>query len=150
MEPLEELLHKSRIADRITELFVATDSRQWSRVASCFAPRVQFDMSSLSGHPAATLSGAGIAAQWETALAGVEAIHHQAGNYLVTLESPTTATTSCYAIATHFRKTTSGKNTRTFVGSYDFQLTLTGDRWLIDLFRFNVKYVEGNVDLEKD
>ena len=144
------LLHKSRIADRITELFVATDMRQWPRVSDCFAPEVEFDMSSLSGQPAQTLTGADIAQAWETGLAGVDAIHHQAGNYLITVETSTSATAFCYAIATHYRRTTSGNNVRTFVGSYDFHLTQIAGQWRIDAFRFNVKYVDGNMNLETD
>ena len=150
MRSLDDLLHRTRIADRIVELFVATDARQWERVKACFAPRVHFDMSSLSGHDAEVLTGAGIAARWETGLAGVEAIHHQAGNFAVTLEEAGAATAFCYAIATHYRKTTSGRNVRTFVGSYGFHLTLSAGEWLIDSFRFNLKYSDGNMDLEND
>ena len=150
MRSVDDLLQKARVIDRLTELFVATDARAWDRVTACFAPRVHFDMSSLSGHEAEVLTGAGIAARWETGLAGVEAIHHQAGNYQVTLDGTDAATAFCYATATHYRKTTSGRNVRAFVGSYDVHLTQSGGEWLIDSFRFNLKYADGNMDLEND
>ncbi|HYC88358.1 MAG TPA: nuclear transport factor 2 family protein [Thermoanaerobaculia bacterium] len=119
-------------------MFVATDTRDWARVVACFTPEVLFDMSSLSGQPAARTAASDIASGWETGLAGIDAIHHQAGNYLVTLESDTAATAFCYATATHYRKE---EGIRAFVGSYDVHLTRAGDQWLIDSFRFNVKYV---------
>ena len=54
----------------------------------------------------------------------------------------------CYAVATHYLPNPAGRNVRTFVGSYDFQLRKS-DRWRISLFRFNLKYLDGNLDLEK-
>ena len=39
---------------------------------------------------------------------------------------------------------------RTFVGSYDFTLVRDGSAWRIDGFRFNLKYMDGNPNLEAD
>jgi hypothetical protein len=36
-----------------------------------------------------------------------------------------------------------------FVGSYDFHLVREAT-WKIDLFRFNCKFVDGNLELEKE
>lgn len=47
-------------------------------------------------------------------------------------------------------RTYSGRNTRVFVGSYDFHLQLRDAGWRIDLFRFKVKFVDGNLELEKE
>ena len=90
-----------------------------------------------------------IAAGWEEDLRPIEAVHHQAGNYRVAVQGDQ-ATAFCYAIASHYRKTRSGRNTRAFVGSYDFHLAQIGGRWRIDSFRFNLKYVDGNAELERD
>jgi hypothetical protein len=46
--------------------------------------------------------------------------------------------------------TRSGRNTRTFVGSYDFRLARRDDRWVITGFTFKLKYIEGNRELERD
>jgi hypothetical protein len=35
------------------------------------------------------------------------------------------------------------------VGSYDFRLVLL-DRWRITSFRFNLKYLDGNLNLERE
>ena len=37
-----------------------------------------------------------------------------------------------------------------FVGSYDFHLRRRDGPWLIDLFRFNLKFVEANLELERE
>lgn len=78
----------------------------------------------------------------------MQAIHHQAGNFRVTLRGDA-ADASCYAIAFHYRPNPSGRNTRTFVGSYDLGLRREGGRWRIDRFRFDAKFVDGNLELEK-
>lgn len=140
---------RTAIIERIDELFLATDARAWDRVRDCFTPEVTFDMSSLTGQPAQRVSSASIAAGWEQGLAPIESVHHQSGNHVVALAGDE-ATASCYAIALHYRKTTSGRNTRMFVGSYDYHLLRDGETWRIDVFRFNLKFIDGNAALESD
>jgi hypothetical protein len=40
------------------------------------------------------------------------------------------------------------QNTRIFVGSYDFHLIKADENWQIDRFKFNLKYMDGNLKLE--
>lgn len=47
-EPMA-LADRVEVADTVTRLFVNTDEGNWTGVADCFAPKVLFDMSSLSG-----------------------------------------------------------------------------------------------------
>ena len=61
----------------------------------------------------------------------------------------TRPTASCHGIAFHYKKTYSGRNVRTFVGSYDFALRRAAGRWVITSFRFNLKFLDGNVELER-
>jgi hypothetical protein len=143
------LIERSRIADAINTLFVATDSRDWDRVHDCLAERVAFDMTSLAGGEPAQLSPREITAGWEAGLRYVDSIHHQVGNVSIGVQEAE-ATASCYGIAYHYRRTKSGRNTRLFVGSYDFHLRLQRGDWRIDLFRFNLKFVDGNLELEKE
>jgi hypothetical protein len=147
MEDLEWLVERQRIVDVITELFVATDRRDWPAVITCFAPQVLFDMRSLSGVAPSTMAATEIAAAWERGLAHLEAVHHQAGNFQVQLRGDD-AEASCYATASHYLPNPSGHDTRVFVGSYDFVLEKESGRWQIALFRFNLKYVDG-ADLER-
>jgi hypothetical protein len=142
------LLDEQRVVETIIDLFLATDRRDWDAVAACFAPTVRFDMSSLGGPPAKDTPAAEIVKGWEQGLAPLQAIHHQAGNFRVRVRGDD-AEAFCYGIAFHHRPNPSGRNTRTFVGSYDFALRRDGERWRITAFRFDVKFVEGNLELEK-
>lgn len=147
-EDFQILLDKDRIADVITRLFVRTDQRDWAGVRECFAERVRFDMTSLTGGEPADTTPAEIASGWETGLAPIKAVHHQMGNLLIHVHAEE-ADAFCYATATHWLPNPSGSNTRVFVGSYDLHLVERDGRWLIDRFRFNLKYVDGNADLER-
>jgi hypothetical protein len=145
---LRGVLERERIASVVHALFGATDKRDWDRVRGCFAELVTFDMTSLAGGEPARLSPGQISAAWESGLRPIEAVHHQTGNLEVSWLGDE-ATATCYGIAWHYRKTASGRNTRVFVGSYDFHLVREAT-WKIDLFRFNCKFVDGNLELEKE
>ncbi|HEX9895533.1 MAG TPA: nuclear transport factor 2 family protein [Gemmatimonadales bacterium] len=143
------LLAREQVIDRLNTLFISTDIRDWAAVRACFAATVHFDMTSLAGGDPVILTPEAIARAWEQGLASIESVHHQAGNYRVTLDGDE-AMAFCYGIAMHYRPTRSGKNTRTFVGSYEFRLKLIGGDWRITIFRFNLKFLDGNIELEKE
>lgn len=147
-ENLSELLEKEAVIETIIRLFVSTDRRDWEGVRDSLADRVMFDMSSLGGAEAAVTDATTIIEGWEKGLRPLRAIHHQAGNFLVDLDGGR-ATAFCYAIASHYLPNASGQNTRVFVGSYDFGLKKESGRWRIDTFRFNLKYIDGNRQLEE-
>jgi hypothetical protein len=142
------LIERDRIAEVINTLFVATDAREWARVRDCFAPSVTFDMTSLAGGTPRQISPDQIVSEWQAGLKPIDAVHHQCGNLAIACTGAE-ATASCYGIAYHYRRTSTGRNTRLFVGSYDFHLILDG-QWRIDLFRFNLKFIDGNRELEKE
>lgn len=147
MDDLKTLADKQAIVEVLTDLFVATDRRDWAAVEACLAEEVLFDMSSLGGPPAAWTRAKDIAASWEKGLAPLTAIHHQAGNFRVSPRGDV-ADASCYGIALHYRPNASGRNTRTFVGTYAVGLRRSEGRWRIDRFRFDAKWIEGNLQLE--
>lgn len=142
------LAAKDQIADCIHNLFISTDRRDWPDVRACFTDRVHFDMTSLAGGDPQELTPAQITDAWQTGLATLEHIHHQAGNLRISVNGDT-ATAFCYGIALHYRTTKSGENVRRFVGSYDFTLRREESRWLISAFRFHVKFVDGSLNLEE-
>jgi len=86
-------------------------------------------------------------ADWREGLSHLEAIHHQAGNYEVEVEGEQ-ATATCYGIAFHYLRNDTGRNTRRFVGTYDLNLRKVRGRWCLDRLRYNLKFVDGNTDLE--
>jgi hypothetical protein len=148
-EPLRTLAAKDAIADVVTRLFIATDARDWASVERCFAPAVRLDMTSLAGGVPVTLAPAAITAMWDEGFQVLRAVHHQIGNLRVTVAGER-ATAFCYGTATHYRPTASGRNVRTFVGSYDLGLVRLEGDWRVEEFRFNLKYLDGNLDLEHD
>ncbi len=144
---LADLLDRERVIACVTELFLATDRKDWGAVERVFAPEVQFDMSSAGAGPAAARRAADIAAGWREGLAAVEHVHHQAGNFVVRVDGDR-AEAFCYGIAYHHRARRDGRSTRVFVGSYDFALARDGGGWRIAAMRFDLKFVDGNAALE--
>lgn len=147
-DPLEFLIAKEAIVDTIHRLFIGTDNRDWAMVEEALAPRVYVDMTSLAGGEPAEMRGADLARMWEEGLRPIQVVHHQVGNFRVTVGEDR-AEAFCYGTATHYRPTQSGRNLRTFVGSYDFVLTRLAGRWRITRFRFHLKYVDGNLELDR-
>ena len=146
-DPVAELLERDRVIGAITELFVATDRKDWPAVERCFASRVRLDMSSAGGAPAGDAVPADIAAGWRSALAPIEQLHHQSGNFRVRITG-VRAEAWCHGIAYHFRKRRDGRDSRVFVGTYDFELEKESPGWRITAMRFNLKFVDGNATLE--
>jgi len=145
---LQQLLDERDAARVVTELFTATDRRDWPRVEACLAPRLTLDMTSLVGGEPTETSGTAVAAMWKEGLAPIDHVHHQVGNIVVTV-SGEEADVSCYGIALHHRKVASPRATRVFVGSYRIHLARLDGRWRIDRFIFDLGFLEGNPELEK-
>ncbi len=135
---------REQIVEVVNKLFVYTDNRQWDKIIDeVFTDMVLFDMLSAS-----SLSANEICNNWDKGLQGIDAIHHQAGNYLVTVNN-TEATVESYAIAIHFKKRAMHGKTREFVGSYNLSLSdIQSKGWRIKSFKYNLKFINGNVELE--
>ena len=142
-----ELIKKADIKDVVTRLFIGTDNRDWAVVRACFAENVRFDMSSMTGEEPGVIPAEAVVKGWEERLKNVDATHHQAGNFLIEVTSPK-AKAFCYGTVFHYLADNSGRNTRTFVGSYEFGFMYDRGRWKIDAFKFNLKFIDGNPALE--
>jgi hypothetical protein len=133
----------------VVRLFVATDRRDWASVEECLADMVILDMTSMAGGEPLHLKSTDVIAAWASGLEPIEQVHHQVGNFQVDVDG-NRATVFCYGVAYHHReRISSPAKTRIYVGSYDVHLARTGGRWRIDLFRFGLKFIEGNLELEK-
>ena len=143
----EVLLEKEAVIEVVNRLFIHTDNRDWLKVRQCFSDEVLFDMTSVTGGEPARMTSQAIVEAWEKGLKDLKALHHQAGNHIAKLV-PDGAEVFCYGIASHYLPNKTNQNTRTFVGSYDFHLTKKSGDWRIDKFKFNLKYIEGNLNLE--
>jgi SnoaL-like protein len=134
------------IAQAVNKLFVYTDTQDWKMLQDeVFTETVQFDMSSLGGQRA-MLRATEICAIWQAGFAGIDAINHLAGNYLIDIAG-NNATVFAYATATHYKKAATKGTTREFVGTYDLTLVRHDNKWKVDSFRYNLKYATGNLDL---
>lgn len=140
---------KEKIVDRANRLFISTDNKDWQGVTECFTDSVLLDMTSLVGGDPALVASKSIIDAWDKGLSALKSVHHQSGNFLVEINNDE-ADLFCYAIATHYLPNRTTKNTRTFVGSYDMHLIKKDDDWKINKFKFNLKYIDGNLELEKD
>jgi hypothetical protein len=147
-EEMAAMASREEAAELVTRLFVSTDDGRWEEVIGCFSAMVLFDMSSLTGVKASRTTPKRIVEQWRSELKGLTATHHQIGNLLVNVEGDE-AGAFCYGTATHFFPNPTGENIHTFVGTYDFHLTRQDGRWVIDAFRFNLKYEDGNLLLSE-
>jgi hypothetical protein len=143
-----ELVDEHDVIRVVTDLFVATDRRDWDSVLACFAPEVNLDMTSVTGGEPARVPAQQIVANWQQAFALLDAVHHQIGNFRVSVDGEYAAA-SCYGIAYHFRAAARGGKTRMFVGSYDVGLRRRDAGWRIEDFRFNCRFIDGNLTLEQ-
>jgi hypothetical protein len=130
------LWDRQAVQDAVNELFLATDLKAWDRVRSIFTDEVHFDMTSLAGGEPATLTPEAIVTAWREGLAEVEQVHHQTGNFVISIDGDA-ADVSCYGTATHVR---ADGGLTTFIGSYELGLGRDGSGWRIDRFRFVKKY----------
>lgn len=144
----QRLLDKDQIVDTVNQLFISTDNRDWDRVKTIFASQVEFDMTLLAGGTPSTLSAQQIVDAWDNGLKALQAIHHQVGNFIVEVNGDE-AKVFCYGTATHYLPNKTNRNTRTFVGSYDFLLKRVNASWKIAHFTYHSKYVDGNLKLEE-
>ncbi|MEM8891070.1 MAG: nuclear transport factor 2 family protein [Bacteroidota bacterium] len=137
---------RQSLEQRISQLFIATDERDWENLKSIFAEEVELDYSSMSGNPAAKLSPSQIIESWKTILPGFSSTHHQIGNFQVEVQDKV-AQVFCYGTATHYLEDPAG-NVWTVVGSYNFQLKPDQkESWRVSSMRFNYKYMDGNLSL---
>lgn len=134
---------RDEIIEVVNKLFVYTDMQDWEKLKEeVFTHEVLFDMSSLGGENAEKTSEE-ICFLWKDGFKGIDAIHHQAGNYIVQIHE-TTATVFAYATATHFKEKAMHGKTREFVGSYELALMKHGPGWRIYQFKYILKYMTGN------
>ena len=146
MTDIDTLIAKDAVARVIRETFVGTDEMDWDRVHRAFAPRVLLDMTSMGAPEATEMAADEITSAWDDGLKHLEARHHQIGNLEIEVDGDRAAAT-CYGSAWHYLPNPAG-STRCFVGTYDFGLSRMDGEWRIDLLRFNLKFIDGNADLE--
>jgi hypothetical protein len=143
---IEHFTVREQIVEVVNKLFVYTDYQEWDKLQhDVFTTELYFDMSSLGGE-AKTVTAKEVCAMWRAGFEGLDAVNHLAGNYLVRM-SGDTADVFAYATATHYKSTATLGKTREFIGSYNLHLIRTEGGWRIDIFKYNLKYANGNLSL---
>jgi hypothetical protein len=144
----QTMMDKLELQELANKLFMYTDSGQWSRLEDeVFSENVWFDMTSAGGEKPSLLPARDICALWKNGFIGLDAVHHQAGHYLIDVRE-NEAAIFAYAIASHYKKAAQKGTTRSFVGSYDLKAIRSAHGWRLDQFKYNLKYMEGNPTLE--
>ena len=144
----DAVLNKIELTELANKLFMYCDGQQWKLLLEeVFVQTIWFDMSSAGGNKPQLVEASDICKMWADGFAGLDAIHHQAGHYLINI-SGNKADIFAYAVATHYKKTATKGPTRSFVGSYDLRAELTSKGWRLSQFKYNLKYIGGNISLE--
>jgi hypothetical protein len=145
----EDLVSRREVEDAVIRMFVATDERDWPTVESCFTEPFTLDMTSMVGGSPVTMTPRQVANAWAEGFETLDSIHHQVGNFQTSVEGHR-ATVRCYGVAFHHRAAIAAAvKSRTFVGTYEIELSPHSDRWRISKLKFNLKFIEGNLELEK-
>lgn len=146
MDQLVRMMVRQASAERaVLEFFVAADRRDWRRVRKLFADTVSVDLASAGG-TRGTLDADAVVESWRAGLEPLDGVHHQIGSLRTTLHDDD-AHVACHCIVVHFRRTVTGRDTRTFVGGYDIGLRDSPKGWHVHTFRFRLKFADGNPDL---
>jgi len=141
----QEISDKIELAELANKLFMYTDAQHWKKLmADVFTHEVLFDMGSGEEKK---LFATEICEMWRQGFIGLDAVHHQAGHYLITVNADN-ADIYGYAVAIHYKKTASHGSSRIFVGSYDLKATRTDRGWRLSQFKYNLKFIDGNSSLE--
>jgi len=145
----EDLVLRQQVEDAVVRMFVATDERDWPTVESCFTEPFVLDMTSMVGGAPASMTPHQVASAWAEGFRTLDHVHHQVGNFRTSVNGQL-AKVHCYGVAFHYRaRITAPVKSRTFVGTYDLDLSAQSGHWRISKLKFNLKFIEGNLELEK-
>lgn len=145
---MEQFSTREQIIETINKLFYYTDYQQWEKLINeVFDKEVYLDMVSMGAEKSVLILSSELCKMWEEGFSELDAIHHQAGNYIVEVNG-NSSNVKAYAIASHYKKNASQGTVREFIGSYDFHLVKTGNGWRINKFIYNLKYTDGNMELK--
>lgn len=145
----EELVLRQQVEDAVIRMFVATDERDWPTVESCFTDPFVLDMTSMVGGSPATMTPHQVASAWAEGFKALDHVHHQVGNFRTSVNGQQ-AKVQCYGVAFHYRAgIAAAVKSRSFVGTYELELSAQSGQWRISKFKFNLKFIDGNLELEK-
>jgi SnoaL-like domain len=143
-----DLVTRLAVEDVVVRMFVATDERDWSTLEKCFTEPFVLDMTSMVGGTPASMTPKQVAQAWAEGFKPLDDVHHQIGN-LRTRVNGNEAVVRCYGVAFHHRAKATGIKSRVFVGTYELTLRAAADGWRINHLVFKLKFIDGNLELER-
>ncbi len=144
----QQFTEREQVVETVNKLFVYTDNQEWRKLQDeVFTTEILLDMTSMGAPRPERVLAREVCYRWEKAFEELDAVHHQAGNYIVQINGDQ-ANVIAYSIASHYKESAKKEKTREYVGSYDFHLIKEMANWKIDEFKFNLKYSRGNLALE--
>ena len=139
---------KVDLTELANKLFMYCDAQLWDKmIEEVFTPTIWFDVSNAGGGQPGLLETKAVCKMWADGFIGLDAVHHQAGHYIISVNN-NASDIYAYAVATHYKKSAIKGNTRIFVGSYDLKAKLTDKGWRLTQFKYNLKYIDGNITME--
>ena len=139
---------KTELTELANKLFMYCDAKQWDQMLKeVFTTAIWFDASSAGAGEPRSMEAKDVCKMWDDGFSDLDAVHQQSGHYLITVQGDT-ADIFGYAVATHYKKETTKGNTRTFTGSYDLNAERSPHGWRLSQFKYNLKYMEGNISME--
>jgi hypothetical protein len=145
----EDLGTRLAVEDVVVRMFVATDERDWATVEDCFTDPFMLDMTSMVGGSPTSMTPRRVANAWAEGFRPLDRVHHQVGNFQTTVDG-LSAVVRCYGVAFHHRVgVVAGLKSRIFVGTYELRLAAKADCWKISELKFKLKFIDGNLELEK-
>ena len=80
----ELIIDKTELTELANKLFMYCDGRQWDQMlAEVFTPVIWFDASSVGAGDPRSMEAKDVCNMWNDGFAGLDAIHHQSGHYLI-------------------------------------------------------------------
>lgn len=140
------LTERERIVELCNKLFVYIDHREWDRMVNeVFTPDVFVDLTSL-GENSQMMPSPALCEKWKKLYEGLDAVHHQAGNYLISITDHG-ADIFCYVIGFRYKALAQHGHTREFIGSYHLHAVYSPMGWRIDRYQYNLKFERGNKEM---
>ncbi len=140
-----KLTEREQVVELVNKLYYYTDEQNWEGLRNeVFTTNVHLNMTSLGGPDEETTAQA-ITDMWSEGFKDIDAVNHLGGNYIVDFDE---GKVLAYATAHHYKKEATQGNTREFVGTYDLGIVKVDGQWRINAFKYNLKYMTGNIELK--
>jgi hypothetical protein len=141
-----ELEDRLAIIELVGRLSLTIDGKDWNEMAQLFTDTVYHDRTSLTGGEPTTLPVAEFVEGWRQTLQGMDAVHHQITNHVISLDGDR-ATCAANMQGTHVLANASGGPMWTVGGRHDYQLRRTPGGWRIAGLTFTLQWATGNMNI---